>query len=68
MQVSLRVPPAVLSRLDAFIDKNEWIPRSALARLALELGIEALEDDERLLARARPVKRGPKPGKKRRPQ
>ena len=64
-QITIRLRPSFLGRLEGMGGK--WIPRSSVARLALELGLKAIEADPRLLEQAEPAKTGPKPKKDRKP-
>jgi len=61
VSLSVRVPATLRDRLDACGTK--WMPRSAVLRLAIELGVERLEQDPDLIDRAEPRRPGPKPSK-----
>lgn len=64
-QITIRLRPSFIERMEAVGGK--WVPRSSVARLALRLGLEALEASPELLEQAEPAKRGPKPKRKPKP-
>jgi hypothetical protein len=57
-QLTIRVSPSDVNRLDKLAG---LAARSIIARLALQIGMQAIEDDPALLKQARVVRPGRKP-------